>query len=168
MHGNGRMQTKFHLLRRACQAAEASERNGYTVKILICLLSIFLFSGFGCSDEQRYARPGDSKETARGQRQQYQDQIEATIRDLNAKIDHLAARIEKQKAEGIPKSRRDEYHAKLREQMAELDRRREIARQKLDRLRNSGEDVWQTAKAEIEAAVKDLQAEYEQVESHLK
>ncbi len=102
----------------------------------------------------------------RQERQKYQDQIEAQFRDLDQRIDDLAARIEKENSEARTKARGREYRDKSQQEIAELQRKREIARRKLENLRNSSQDAWQDMKVGIDAAMRDLKSAYDQAASH--
>ena len=144
------------------------ERTGRNMKTLTWVLPMALLLASSCTSEQRAGRRDRGKEATQEQKRLYQEQIEAAIRDLNAKIRVLTGQIERKKAEDLPKVRRDEYRAELQRKLEELDQGREIARQKLEKLRNSSTGVWQAAEAEAEEAVRDLESKYNQIASEFK
>ena len=89
----------------------------------------------------------------------YQDKAEAKLRDLDQQIDTLETKIGKEnKVE----------RKQLDQQMAELERKRDIAHQKLERLETSSQEAWGDMKSGIDAAMDDLEAAYQQAASHFK
>jgi TolA-binding protein len=140
------------------------------MKKLACVLAMSLMLWPACSTEQNKASQNENKgtESARQQRQMYQTQIEAKLRELDHEIDALTKKIENENSEDRTRARQQEYRAKAQQQMAELDRERAAARRQLDRLQNSGQDAWQDVKVGIDAAVQDLQAAYDRAASEFK
>ena len=129
------------------------------MKRLICVMAMSLMLWPACSTEQNRAgqNVNNAAETARQEKQMYQDKIEAKLRDLDQQIDALKVKIGKQ-------NRVD--RKQLQQQMAELDRKRVAAHQELEKLKNSSEEAWQDMKAGIEAAIGDLETAYERAASH--
>jgi len=114
-----------------------------------------------CSTGQKAPAPNESHEAeaAKRERQQYQEKIEAKLRELDQEIDALKAKTAKQgKAAG----------KQLNQQMAELDQKREVAHQELEKLKNSSQEAWQDMKAGIDAAMDDLGTAYKRAASHFK
>jgi len=124
-------------------------------------MAVALLMWPACSAENRpTGRNDDHKaEAARQERQAYQDKIQAKLRDLDAEIDALTAKMESQ-------SKGD--REKLKPQMAELQRKREAARQELVKLNNSSAKAWRDMKAGIDAAMDDLEAACKQAASRFK
>jgi hypothetical protein len=98
-------------------------------------------------------------ETAKEEEQVYQDRVEANLRDLDQQIDALKVKMKKEnKVE----------HKQLDQQMAELERKRDVAHQKLEKLGTSSQEAWGDMRSGIDAAMDDLEAAYEQAASHFK
>jgi TolA-binding protein len=126
---------------------------------LVCLLVMtFLFS-VGCSVQQDRASQNDAMESARQKREMYQDQLAEKLRHLDDEISALKARIENDN-KGDRKQ--------LDRQMAELEQKRAVAHEKLEKIRDSSQAAWEEMKAGMDAAMKDLEVAYKQADAYLK
>ena len=77
----------------------------------------------------------------------YQEKTEAQLKEWSAKIDLLKAKADKAKAE---------VKIKYYEKIEELRGGQETARQKLQKLKGSGEGAWEELKGGVDKALKDL------------
>jgi TolA-binding protein len=77
----------------------------------------------------------------------YQDKMEAQLREWNAEIDRLIARVEKAKAQA-----KIDYY----DQLQGLRAQRETAREKLGKLKASSADAWQEMKVGVDKAWSEL------------
>ncbi|HLY60575.1 MAG TPA: hypothetical protein VKV95_07385 [Terriglobia bacterium] len=109
--------------------------------------------------KQAAARPKERTENGTSERQQYQDKIEEKLRELDHEIADLKERSAK---EGRNAGK------EIDQQMPELERRYQIARQKFEKFRDSSGGAWQDMKAGIDAAMKDLEAAYDRASTHYK
>jgi len=97
-------------------------------------------------------QPMDEKEV-------YQKKIEARIDQLSAKITELKAKLEGKQAES-----KAEYY----ERIEDLKKRRDKAFNHLEDLKQSGSEAWQTIKAGLDNAVRDLQDAFDKAASKFK
>jgi DNA repair exonuclease SbcCD ATPase subunit len=114
-----------------------------------------------CSTEQNRAGQDENNaaETARQEKQIYQDRAEAKLRDLDQQIDTLEAKMKKEtKVE----------RKQLDPQIAELERKRDVAHQKLEKLKTSSQEAARDMMAGIDAALEDLKTAYERAASDFK
>ena len=74
-------------------------------------------------------------------------QREEELKELNARLDILEAKVEKATAG---------KKSELRRQIEELKKKRDILREKLDRYKTAGEGAWQDIKAGVEKAAREL------------
>ena len=131
------------------------------MKRLVCILAMSLVLCPACNTEQNGAKADENtvEETARQEQLMYQNRVEANLRDLDRRIDALKEKIaNKSKAE----------RRQLAPQMAELERKREVAHQKLDKLKSSSQEAWGDMKVGINAAMIDLESAYEKAAADLK
>jgi TolA-binding protein len=114
-----------------------------------------------CSNVQNAQGPDESQknEAAKQDRQQYQDQVEAKLRELDREIDELKAKAEKHGKEA-----QKQYD----QQRPELERKRKAAQQEFEKLKNSSREAWQDMKAGIDAAMDNLESAYDKAASHFK
>lgn len=126
---------------------------------IICLTGLALLFCAACGPPQNATTPSQNSEaeSARRQKQAYLDRAEAKLRELDQQIDDLAARMR----EGSEQKRKE-----LAPQMSDLQRRREFAKEKLERLKVASEQAWAQLQADFDAAVNDLEAEYKRANSH--
>ena len=132
------------------------------MKTLICFISLSLLLVWpACNASMNDHHPQDSREAerARQERGVYRDRAEAKLRELDRQIDALKERLSR----STEKQRRD-----LDPQLAELERRREFAHQKLEKLETSSQEAWVDMKAGIDAAMDDLEAACKRADSHFK
>ena len=84
--------------------------------------------------------------------QAYRDNMNAQLREWQAKIDALKAKVEKANTE---------QKIKYYEEIESLYTKQEQVHEKLDELRNAGEDAWEDVKSGVETAWKDLRLSVE-------
>jgi len=131
------------------------------MKALTFLLALVLSTCVPCSSQQATsARQGNREgETASQQRNQFQEKTQAKLRKLDQEIEALNAKAAKQGKE----VRKD-----LDRQMAELERKRQVLQQQLEKFKNSSQEAWRDMKPGIDAAMKDLELAYKRAASHFK
>jgi peptidoglycan hydrolase CwlO-like protein len=129
------------------------------ILLIMCLATIVSLTGAASSAQQEAARSKEKAEAGISERQQYQEKIEAKLRELDKEIVALKVKITKQGKEA---------GKQLNQQMAELEQKREAAGQQFQKLKNSSHDAWQDMKEGIDAAMKDLQAAYNRAATHFK
>lgn len=131
------------------------------MKRLACLMAMALLFCPACSLEQNRASQNDhsAAESAKQKREMYQDEIEAKLRDLDQEIGALKTRLETDNK--VDRKEADR-------QMAELERKRDIAHQKLEKLKTSSQEAWGDMKGGIEAAMQNLETAYKQAAAHFK
>jgi hypothetical protein len=131
------------------------------VKILgILFLATFVSLLGAASTVQQTAAPSEKKtEAGTHDKQAYQDKIEAKLRELDQEITALKAKATKQ---GKDAGREAD------QQLPELERKYEIARQKFEKFKESSQGAWEDMKTGIDAAVKDLQAACNRAATHFK
>jgi uncharacterized protein involved in exopolysaccharide biosynthesis len=132
------------------------------VKTLICIMSLSLLLMWpACNASLNDDHPQDRRdaERARQERQVYRDRAAAKLRELDRQIDALRERL----ARGTERQRRD-----LDPQLAEMERKREFAHQKLEKFETSSQEAWVDMKAGIDAAMDDLEAAYKRADSHFR
>ena len=81
-------------------------------------------------------------------KQAYRDKAEANLREWSAKVDQLLAKADKARAEG---------RIELYDRLENLRDRREVARQRLAKLKSSGADAWEQVKDGMSQALHDLE-----------
>ncbi len=130
------------------------------MKKLIGVVAVALLMWPACSNNLNRASQNENNdaETARHQRLAYQAKIEAKLRDFDREVDQLKSKAEQNKADG----------KQLDQRMAELERKREIAHQKLEKLRTSSQEAWADMKAGIDAAMQDLESAYDKAAADFK
>jgi uncharacterized coiled-coil DUF342 family protein len=74
-------------------------------------------------------------------------QRETELKELNARIDILESKVEKAATDA---------QVRYREQIAELKKKRNHLREKIDELRASGSEAWKDLKQGVEEAAKEL------------
>ena len=89
----------------------------------------------------------------------YQEKIEAQLKEFAAKIDILAAKAEKARAEA---------KVKYYEQIEGLRAKQESVRQKLQRLKEPGAEAWRDLKKGIDSALADLRVAVQSAVSRFK
>ena len=131
------------------------------MKKLVCVIAMSLLLWPACSTEQYRAgqNVNNPAETVRQEKQMYQDQAGAKLRDLDQQIDTLRTKAAKE-------SKVD--RRQLDREMAELERKRDEAHQRLEKLNTSSQEAWKDMKVGIEAAMDDLQAAYQRAAAHFK
>lgn len=116
--------------------------------ILVALIGV-IFAGFlaACSDKQKE------------QKEEYQKQIVAKLKEFNQKLEEL-----KGKAVDLKEESKEEFN----QQMEELKKKQVTAKKKLEELKTASTKTWETLKAEMDAAMEDLNELYEKMISHFK
>jgi TolA-binding protein len=139
----------------------AVQKGATPMKRLVCVLAMSLLLWPACSTGQNRASQDvdNAAETARQEKQMYQDRVEANLRDLDRQIGALKAKIAKEN---------EVERRHLDQQMAELERKREVAHQKLEKLETSSQEAWGDMKTGIDAAMEDLQSAYERAAADFK
>jgi hypothetical protein len=130
------------------------------MKIILCLAvvsSLLLWPACNVEVNSPHPSANNDEESARRERQMYRDRAQTKRRELDRQIDALRERIRN----GTKEQRRE-----LERQMPDLDQRREIARQKLERLETSSQEAWADMKSGIDAAMDDLEAACKRANSH--
>jgi hypothetical protein len=94
-----------------------------------------------------------------GQKSAYKEKIEAQLKEFAAKIEVLAAKAEKAKAEA---------KVKYSQQIEGLRAKQESVRQKLQDLKEPGGEAWDDLKKGIDAAIGDLTAAVQSAVSRFK
>jgi peptidoglycan hydrolase CwlO-like protein len=123
----------------------------------VVLLSLVLLPA--CSNRvQQDQKQTDDADAARRQREAYQAQAEEKLHELDQKIEDLKSRINQNTPD----------KEDLDQQMAELERRRAIAHEKLEKLKTSSQGAWSDMKAGIDAAVADLDTAYHEAANRFK
>jgi hypothetical protein len=89
----------------------------------------------------------------------YQEKIESQMKEFAAKIDVLASKAGKAKAEG---------KVKYYEQIADLRAKQESIRQKLQGLREPGGEAWNDLKQGVDSAIDDLKVAVQSAVSRFK
>ena len=89
-------------------------------------------------------------------KQAIHDKLESKIKTAEAKLDTLKARAENAKANVEIKA------------ISELISKKPLIRQKLQELKNSGEDRWEQAKAELEVRITEFEKSLKGIESKVK
>lgn len=87
-----------------------------------------------------------------GKKQEYEQKMAAQLREWKAQIDLLKAKAEKAGAE-----QKVAYH----EQIENLRKHERKARERLDDLRDAGEDAWEHLVDGLERAGRDLKSAFE-------
>jgi F0F1-type ATP synthase membrane subunit b/b' len=123
-----------------------------TVAVLLCAPRSFRAATSGLNTEAKAA-------ASAGQKERYQKQVEAKLRQLDREIAALKA--------NAPQEGR-QLRRQFIQQMAELDKKREAAQRQLEKFESTGQQAWQDAKPELDAAVKDLATAYARAASDFK
>mgnify|MGYP001251457559 CR=1 FL=1 len=105
-------------------------------------------NGYSLGDKRR---PSDFnwEESIVNKKQVYEEKLQAEMKELNAKVDVLKAKAAKAEA-----STKISYYDTLEE----LKLKRNLAQNKLDELRDAGDDAWEDLKEGIENAWSDFSA----------
>lgn len=77
----------------------------------------------------------------------YEEYAEAKIKEIEARMQELQAKAEQTKAEAQMDYQKD---------LEEARRKRDELQQKLESIRNAGEDAWQSLKTGFDAALSDM------------
>jgi TolA-binding protein len=130
---------------------------------LLCAVALTLLLLLpACSLDQNRAsqNPNSSAiETARQDKRAYEQKIDSALRDLDQEIQGL-------KIKSRVQNRAD--RKQLDEQIAALERKRDEARIRLMKLKDSSDEAWRDMKAGIDKALNDLDVAYEQAASHFR
>jgi len=96
---------------------------------------------------------------AQRQKEEYQKKAEAELNELDHRIDELKAKTEKAGAKA---------KAAMDQQMAELRKQQEVARQKLEELKGASTSTWEETRKKLDAAIEELKRRYDRVVSRPK
>jgi uncharacterized Zn finger protein (UPF0148 family) len=129
------------------------------MKRAICILTMGLLLAPACGTNQNAGTAQENRdaEAAREQRRIYQEKAEEKLREIDRQIDRLGEKM---------KSGSEKDRTEMEPQMADLQRRREIAREKLERFRTSSREAWHDMEAGLNAAMDDLEAALKRADSH--
>ncbi|HET7840640.1 MAG TPA: hypothetical protein VFM21_03500 [Terriglobia bacterium] len=118
---------------------------------LTLVLALALMALAPCSSLDLAATSAGSAkpENTNSQRQDYQKQIQHKLRELDREIKDLKARAPQNE---------NQLHEQFQREMAELEQKRQVARQKLEKLSDSTQRAWRDMKPGVDAAVKDLES----------
>jgi murein L,D-transpeptidase YcbB/YkuD len=86
----------------------------------------------------------------------YQEKIEAQLKDWGPKIDALKVKADKTKADA---------QAIYKQQIENLWMKQEAARQKLQKIKDSGEEAWGELKVGLDKALEDLKEAFDRSKS---
>ncbi len=106
-----------------------------------------------CGSQDKASTPNENErvEAASQEKNQYLEEIEARLRELDQEINALKAKAAKQGKE---------VRSQFDQQMAELYQKQEVARKEFEKLKNSSQGAWRDMKPGIDAAMRDLEAAY--------
>lgn len=88
----------------------------------------------------------------------YQEKAQARYDQYSAKIENLLARFNETKAD---------TKLKIKNQFEDLTHQQESVADKLDQMKNAGEDAWQEMRSGIDSALDDLEKTYQQTTEKL-
>lgn len=129
------------------------------IMLIMCLAIVMSLTDAAARAQQATTNSKEKAAAGITEKKQYQEKIEARLRELDKEIASLKVKIAKQGKEA---------EKQLNQQMPELEQKREAAGQQLEKLRNCSQASWQDMKEGIEAAMKDLQTAYSRAASHFK
>jgi chromosome segregation ATPase len=98
-------------------------------------------------------------ETVSKKRKAYAEKVEAQLKEWGTNIDILKAKAEKAKAEA---------KIKYYERIQDLRAKQESLDQKLQELKESGEEAWEEVKTGVDQAIKDLKEAFKRAKSKWK
>jgi len=131
------------------------------MKRLACVMamSFLLWPIHGTALKGASQADNSQTESAQQKREAYQTKIAQNLNTLDQQIEALKAKIGK-----LSKTERPQFD----QQMAELERKREAAQVRLEKLKNSSQDAWVDMKAGIDSAMDDLERAYQRAAAHFK
>ena len=88
----------------------------------------------------------------------YKEKAQARYDRFNAKIDEFVARFNETKADA---------KLEMKNQFEDLTNQRRTVADKLDRMRNAGEDAWQEMRSGVDDALDDLERTYQKTTQKL-
>jgi uncharacterized protein HemX len=127
-------------------------------RVVWVIIAAIIF-GPACSNFQGGSSSNQNAdaERARQQRQIYQDRAEEKLHELDRQIEDLKTKITTDK---------HHEHKDDESQLDDLQRKREVAHQKLEKLRTSSSEAWQDMKTGIDEAMDDLSTAFKRADSH--
>ncbi len=131
-------------------------------RFLSCLFVVLSLLLVPCGPENRSdaAQNDQSRAAKKGQqRDEYVKKVNDQIDQLDKKIDQLKVQAEK-----LSKAQRKE----LDKNIADLEQKRRIAAQKLDKLKSASASAWEDIRKGTQAALDDLERTYERVAARFK
>ena len=102
---------------------------------------------------------GPKPAASRGQKQTYEEQVQAKLRKLDGEIAELNAQLPRQKRE---------IRKQFNQEMGELNQKRAAAQSEMEKFQDTSQQAWRDAKPELDAAVKDLESAYQRAASDFK
>ena len=130
------------------------------VSCLFVVLSLLLIP---CGPENSSAAVQKDQPTAAEKGRQQRDEY---VKKVNDQIDQLDKKIGQLKVQAEKLGR--EQKKELDKNIADLEEKRRIAAQKLDKLKSASAGAWEDIKKGTQAALDDLQRTYERVANRLK
>jgi len=130
------------------------------MKKLIGVLAVFFIFALACGT--RSAAGSDGKpgtENAKRDRELYQEQARAKLHELDQQIDVLEDKVRRAS---------EAERKRLAPQITDLDHQREVAHQKLKQLGTESQAAWADMKVGMDKALHDLDAAYQQANSHFR
>ncbi len=95
----------------------------------------------------------------REQKDEYQKKAEATLKELNRKVEEL-----KSKAVELQGDAKKEFD----QQLKNLKKKQQTANRRLDKLKSASDKTWQDLKSKTDSAMKELEKLYDRVASKFK
>jgi outer membrane biogenesis lipoprotein LolB len=82
------------------------------------------------------------------QKEEYQKKAESKLQEFDKEIAKLKVKAEKTSAEA---------RVKLKKQVEDLQKKQDVARTKLDKLKTAGKDAWEVLKKDVDATLTDIE-----------
>ncbi|PYJ59973.1 MAG: hypothetical protein DME24_11205 [Verrucomicrobia bacterium] len=139
------------------------------LRAIVMLLSALMLAAAGCGKKPQTSPPAPTNASAGGVekiKQEAKDAVTATTGYLTQQKERLQKSLSdkmtdltKQLSDLKAKSERtgDKARSEWTNALAALQQKKQLAADKLEQLKNSSSDKWQEFKAEVEAAVADLE-----------
>jgi len=142
-------------------ARDRMQKGATPMKRLICItaMSLLLWPIYGAASSGASQADNSQTVTAQQKREAYQTKMAQNLNALDQQIGALKVKIGK-----LGKT----DHPQFDQQMAELERKREVARERLEKLKASSQGAWVEMKAGIDEAMDDLQRAYQRASAHFK
>lgn len=127
------------------------------VKIILTAVLLGVTCGF---ENGALAKDGGAMPAAsRGQKQQYEKQVQEKFREFDREIVALKARS--------PQDGR-ELQEQFNREMGQVEKKRKDAQRELEKFKDNSQQAWRDAKPELDAAMKNLETAYERAAADFK